>query len=865
VLGGEDVMTAEARDDVWEFDFASTTWRQVQSRLPQPLFHSAATVLPSTGSTGSGVLQSLNRSPLLSAQPASQPPQRLTQVVSDTVKLLIFGGNQANGFPSAETLIYDTGVPIPPPAAAQDPDMGSHTPAIPLPDPWSLVSVDTPALWDQAGSDFVSHTVSPTRVTASGQHGRFEPQQTGDGDRWDASAYALYRFDLEGTESGRLLDTIWETPPKDNDFWVGLANFEDQRWDWYDAAPGTALTVPELLPYTADSQEVYVVIVVTGAGPAELAHLAFVGAAPVARLTIDPDPAVGEAPVTVALDASGSTSPNGAIVAYEWDFDGDGAFGINPDEQAADQDSAPQYTRDVDWSSPVAVRITDELGLRARAKVPLAVYVVLTGLDDLEHGKYIHTEAYGLFVGVPFQGAHTGALVVYRATDAARKDFQAPIVLDDTAWVTGFDARMVEGNPAVAYSAAGAPMELRYLRANNAAANDWPAVATVLHRASTVNSPVLEIVGGKPALAFSLDEGFDAYTYLGYVAARDAIGEAWASMVQAQQPPPGSGRIAYYSLAEVEGHPALAYDYYQPNPAPGIESLRYVRALDSAGSAWGAPVDVVTNTSVWSFVHLSGAPNIGYDTVVAPELFQMLVYAEDTIGATWGAAVDVSESDAQATDTAVLKIASARIMAPFGREGNPELVPRWAPDIEGVRDLRAMHSVDRSWSTSVELSESGTRATDTAASRTASAGKTELFGRYDATYKVDGQEYRGMFFFERNKGTGKSRMKYRIQDFRKGSPNNPFIWDIGSFLGPWDFPAGSSPIIENVTLLFDKGVMTGKSYLRIEVQYRDGPGQPIKKAITGALVGNYYVTDGLYSNEITLYKPPEVRSSKNHY
>lgn len=58
----------------------------------------------------------------------------------------------------------------------------------------------------------------------------------------------------------------------------------------------------------------------------------------------------------VTLDASGSQSPNGAIVSYQWDFNGDGQFDLTT--------SQPTVTHLFDRSGdlPVALKITDTVG-----------------------------------------------------------------------------------------------------------------------------------------------------------------------------------------------------------------------------------------------------------------------------------------------------------------------------------------------------------------------------------------------------------------------------------------------------------------------------------------------------------------------
>lgn len=90
-----------------------------------------------------------------------------------------------------------------------------------------------------------------------------------------------------------------------------------------------------------------------------------VNQAPTAAISVSPaGPAAGAA---VMLDASGSTDPESAIAAYDWDLDGDGSFetagGANPQLQATF--AAGDRT--------VAVRVADELGLTSAAATTFSV------------------------------------------------------------------------------------------------------------------------------------------------------------------------------------------------------------------------------------------------------------------------------------------------------------------------------------------------------------------------------------------------------------------------------------------------------------------------------------------------------------
>lgn len=71
-------------------------------------------------------------------------------------------------------------------------------------------------------------------------------------------------------------------------------------------------------------------------------------------------PFSGEAPLTATFDASASSDPDGTIVAYEWDFDGDGVF---------HDGGAIEVRTFASGATHVAVRVSDDDGARSAPAV----------------------------------------------------------------------------------------------------------------------------------------------------------------------------------------------------------------------------------------------------------------------------------------------------------------------------------------------------------------------------------------------------------------------------------------------------------------------------------------------------------------
>ena len=74
-------------------------------------------------------------------------------------------------------------------------------------------------------------------------------------------------------------------------------------------------------------------------------------------------PAGGWGPVPVEFDATATYDPDlGDILAFEWDFDGDDAYGESPDDDYTGPDNNPTHVYPEAYTGPVNLKVTDDKG-----------------------------------------------------------------------------------------------------------------------------------------------------------------------------------------------------------------------------------------------------------------------------------------------------------------------------------------------------------------------------------------------------------------------------------------------------------------------------------------------------------------------
>jgi hypothetical protein len=156
------------------------------------------------------------------------------------------------------------------------------------------------------------------------------------------------------------------------------------------------------------------------------------------------------------------------------------------------------------------------------------------------------------------------------------------VVVDDGT-DTGLDTSLllVNGYPAISYFDNENGM-LRYVRSSEAYGRVWGKPVTVDANSGAGQYTSMAIVDGHPAISYFYESGTAGM--LMYVRADDPSGTAWGTPVVVDASTPGIG--LFPSMVVIDGRPAVSY-FDDENG-----QLRYVRAANSSGTAWGAPAVV---------------------------------------------------------------------------------------------------------------------------------------------------------------------------------------------------------------------------------------------------------------------------------
>lgn len=227
-------------------------------------------------------------------------------------------------------------------------------------------------------------------------------------------------------------------------------------------------------------------------------------------------------------------------------------------------------------------------------------------------------------------------LLFARAADAAGNSWNTTLITAGSAAEPSL--AMVNGTPTIAYYAPSSS-SLRVVEATSSTGTNWGSTVLVANHADVGRYCSLASVNARPAISY-FNATSNNLEYVRFNAVN------WSSRVVVEGTG-GAGR--HCSLAVVDGRPAIAC--FRSTFVGGTGSLVYYRADDLNGSTWGARTTVasgigdlntgsaVTNGSVISLAMVEGRPAIAYYDQA--EDVMKYVRASDTNGTAWGTPVSL--------------------------------------------------------------------------------------------------------------------------------------------------------------------------------------------------------------------------------
>lgn len=325
----------------------------------------------------------------------------------------------------------------------------------------------------------------------------------------------------------------------------------------------------------------------------------------------------------------------------------------------------------------LAVQTRTPNGFSARwfsTAVPVRVVPETDGIDR-PHMAIIN--------GAPAFSFSQSALRYSRALDNAGLTWGPPVTVNSTR-PEALSLTEVNGNPAIGYmhfNSASSSYRYSFVRSTDVAGSNWGepvVVSTAPFNASSSSFVTLAMANGRPAMCFGYYEaGSPAGYRLKYIRASDANGSAWEAPITVVSIPSGTGTLQNAAFAIVDGNPAICYttDFV----------AGYVRAADANGTVWNTPVTVHAAASGRpTLAVVNGNPAISFTSNGVK-----YVRAHDTVGSSWPVPTTVTDGGESALSVV---------------NGNPALVFRAGYALKYVRSL---DSVGSEWGTSVVLDELG--------------------------------------------------------------------------------------------------------------------------------------------------------------
>ncbi|MEZ5337758.1 MAG: hypothetical protein R3F46_05790 [bacterium] len=213
-------------------------------------------------------------------------------------------------------------------------------------------------------------------------------------------AWAGYRFWLPdyGNTNHVQVEISGSGEPTPGSLYLGLANWESDRWDFYNVPEDGDVATAPMADYIRYSDDLlYAVLLSDGQDDVAVSSLR-IGAELELTANLTSDMAIGIAPTAITLNGITSKAYGGDVVKYEFDPLGDG----NWIDNGADPDLVQFYLTPGYYMA--GLRVTDDLDNVAYDELPLIIsdnagYDEVEDNDDVEHAQQLQAATLQGFSG----------------------------------------------------------------------------------------------------------------------------------------------------------------------------------------------------------------------------------------------------------------------------------------------------------------------------------------------------------------------------------------------------------------------------------------------------------------------------------
>lgn len=223
-----------------------------------------------------------------------------------------------------------------------------------------------PADLSLSGDSFDSSMPHASVVSQPGL-ASFSPATGAGANGLSGMAFAVYHFvipDYDGDSS--LHYALGPQSGEPADLYIGLANWGDERWDWFTGNTEGLIQPGSMQDYFVLGGNLLAVVAVQGDQPFDLTELRIGSRPPLPSLAASP--LLGKPPLLVQFDASASTDPDGSIAEFRWDPEGDGSFDVS-----TGADPLFSFNYEQQAAPLAAVRVIDDKGVHADAALGINV------------------------------------------------------------------------------------------------------------------------------------------------------------------------------------------------------------------------------------------------------------------------------------------------------------------------------------------------------------------------------------------------------------------------------------------------------------------------------------------------------------